>query len=590
MAGTKVPTEASLFDFDDKSQVWLQPFSEIINCMFPVEYVYGEWIWWQATSEAKRSFNPESLASSSTSEIETGSRVEGFCIPQLLFSESGEGFLNVPFDKRKHWQPDLDEMKIDAFSIANERNEIIPIFTVEHASDDPRYVHLRFTDEWKEHKPSYKNASFINHTYLLPSNEYWSNETRGGSDIWTYEMHGPVRKLQNKGFVHYEEDQTGVFKYPLAWPEPAMEWLVRSRTNGWPSPELLKDILESGCHLAPVGRGKRQNEPMELLEYRKNPEKPSSSSCRETDPENPNDRDIMDERLQKSLEEGHLPHYIIPQSNLLQNEDPAKLVEEAATIHDVRINILPKIVSMLKRCFSLTYQSQTYLNNLQDLDPLLVKVQEKSLTEEDVKGLIYSLLAVFMEKSKDVIGSLFKSLQNEGEDEYIKKMMYIPLYAYQSLLARGLCKMLHLKTAHKTTEEKTNQELLTFMKEKVSDLTLDDDFTKIAQTFFAEIRERRDMSLMIPNTIGMEYTKKVYKELAWHHVDEAQAPFQEQIGWLKKSDMEAMTNKVSEKLKGLLENLTLEDIKAEIDKELKILYEKRHQKESGKETTEDQSV
>ena len=42
-----------------------------------------------------------------------------------------------------------------------------------------------------------------------------------------HSLHGPVRKLQSGNLPSYEEDQTGVFKYPIAWPEPTMEWLVR---------------------------------------------------------------------------------------------------------------------------------------------------------------------------------------------------------------------------------------------------------------------------------------------------------------------------------------------------------------------------
>lgn len=220
---------------------------------------------------------------------------------------------------------------------------------------------------------------------------------------------------------------------------------------------------------------------------------------------------------------------------------------------------------------------------------MFVKVQDKSLAEEDVTGLISSLLAIFMEKSKSVIKNLLEGLQNEGEDENIKKMMYVPLNAYKSLLARSLCKSWHLKSTNKTTEEKTNEEFVSFIKEEATNLTLDDEFTKLAQAFFAEMKERRDMSRMIPYTKAMKHTKEVYKELAWHQVGEAQAPIEEQMGWLRKSDMDAMTSTVSERLKGLLENLTLEDIKAEINKELQLLYEKRHQKEPEKETTEDQS-
>ncbi len=75
-------------------------------------------------------------------------------------------------------------------------------------------------------------------------------------------IHGPARKF----FVVEESilslDKTVVFEYPKPWPESAMDWLVRPRKSGWPSPALVQDIFDSGCHLAPVGRGKRVCEPV----------------------------------------------------------------------------------------------------------------------------------------------------------------------------------------------------------------------------------------------------------------------------------------------------------------------------------------
>ncbi|XP_031548582.1 uncharacterized protein LOC116286269 [Actinia tenebrosa] len=648
--------ELELSGFDKKSQVWLQPFSEIINCMFPMEYVYGEWIWWQATSEAK-SIDPESLCSKAPSLIDTGSQVEGFCIPIFFVGKTEETFIDNPSQKRDHWQPDLDGMHLnDCFVVNKETDKAIPIFTVEHASDDPRYVHLRFTDEWKEHQPSYKNATFVNHTYSLPGKNYDDkklsklNEGRESDELFTYEMHGPVWKLEGKGLLSYEEDSTGVFKYPLAWPEPAMEWLVRSRTNGWPSLELLKDILESGCHLAPVGRGKRQNEPMEFLEYRKNPEKPSSSSCRETDPENPNDRDIMDEtewrlsfsvaenklgqsvspvqrhvlvllkmikkvyfpdvissyllknllfweienqdpsfwteansgkclllmldRLQKSLEEGHLPHYIIPQSNLLQNEDPAKLAEGAAMIHDVRRSILTKTISLLKRCHSMTYQSQIYINNLQGLDLLVAKTRDKSLAEQDVTALTISVIALFIKQAKEEVKSMLRNVVF-GDDENIKTLMHIPLYAYESVLARSLCKIWYLKPDKSSQEKSNEEEFKSFVRQETTELSTGDEFIALALAFYAEVRAGRDMSFLVPQTSVMERTKEIHREEARNQFLEAQAPVMEILGLLCQSDLKTIQKKVSEDLDGQLESLTRDRIEMEVTKEIQKLFLER---------------
>jgi len=207
-----------------------------------------------------------------------------------------------------------------------------------------------------------------------------------------------VRKVQSGGSPNIEEDQAWVFKYPDAWPESAMEWLVRKRPSGWPPSHLVQELFDSGCHLAPVGRGKRVNEPIGTVTYCQNPEAtlaalavlPAESnaggklSMEETEwrlpfslAENklgesvsPVQRHVMvllkmikkfyfpdvigtyylknllfwecenlDEvfwkeensanclllmldRLQECLEKHHLPHYIMPQSNLLMYEEP----------------------------------------------------------------------------------------------------------------------------------------------------------------------------------------------------------------------------------------------------------------------------
>ena len=58
-----------------------------------------------------------------------------------------------------------------------------------------------------------------------------------------------------------------------------MEWLVRHRPSGWPSSEHVQEIFESGCHLAPVGRGTRFEDPVDILSYCQNPELSVASSA-----------------------------------------------------------------------------------------------------------------------------------------------------------------------------------------------------------------------------------------------------------------------------------------------------------------------
>ena len=223
--------------------------------MFPVEYVYADWIFWQTDSKAKRA-DPESLTRPSERDKDAGSRVEGFCIPQAFLMKTSLD-QNTKLGFEEHWRPDFDRMTENYPFEENDDHKVVPIFTTEHAKDDSRYAKLRLTSEWKDHRPRYRNVSYLHHEFLLPSADdamvRGEKLFYGESRKWSYSLHGPVRKLQDSGFVNYEVDKAAVFKYPDAWPEPAMEWLVRPRPSGWPSSELVQEIFESGCHLAPVG-------------------------------------------------------------------------------------------------------------------------------------------------------------------------------------------------------------------------------------------------------------------------------------------------------------------------------------------------
>ena len=386
--------------FDEISKLWIEPFSVLINCMFPVEWVYGDWYWWLGESEAKHS-DPECIALSSPTELDVGSRAEGFCIPRMFVSKSDQDESKERLSEREYWQPDLDEMNIRECLFQSETKALSPMFTVYHAEDDPKYVKLRLTEEWKEHHPRFKGTTFLHQSFMLPTTighsfQHFASFCTGS----TYEARGPVRttryddELGNLSEL-CNADHANVFKYPTAWPELAMEWLVRPRANAWPSPELLQEIFESGCHLAPVGRGKRSREPIDLLDYIKNP---GSIACQKTSNDKDTKEKVMDEtewkvsfsvaenllgqnvtpvqrhifvllkmikklylpevvctyhlktllfwecekqdqsflredisarcllhildRLQECLEKQCLPHYILPQSNLLQYEDP----------------------------------------------------------------------------------------------------------------------------------------------------------------------------------------------------------------------------------------------------------------------------
>ena len=133
--------------FDEKSNIWLQPFSVVINCMLPVEYVYADWIFCQTRSIARRA-DPESLASPSERVKDTGSQVEGFCIPQLLLRKSNiDQATATTLVIQERWTPDLDKMTENEPFVENDGNKTIPTFTAEHAKDDEMYAKLKLTSE-----------------------------------------------------------------------------------------------------------------------------------------------------------------------------------------------------------------------------------------------------------------------------------------------------------------------------------------------------------------------------------------------------------------------------------------------------------
>ena len=569
--------------FDEKSNIWLQPFSVLINCMFPVEYVYADWIFCQTRSIARRA-DPESLASPSERVKDTGSQVEGFCIPQLLLRKSNiDQATATTLVIQERWTPDLDKMTENESFVENDGNKTIPIFTAEHAKDDEMYAKLRLTSEWKDHRPRYKNVSYLHHAFLLPSSDHaLAGKTAKAFDgeirEWTYCLHGPVRKLQGGGFTNYEEDDAAVFKYPDAWPKPAMEWLIRPRPSGWPSSELVQEIFESGCHLAPVGRGKRLEEPVDVFNYCRNPEATRANSTLPSATEDSCEKWAMDEtewrtsfslaenklgesmspvqrhvivllkmikkfyfpevistyylknllfwecekkdeafwrednsgscllymldRLQECLESRHLPHYIMPQSNLLMYKDPSRLKEAAVQVAEVRCNILSKTFNLLRKLQSLTFQSQTYLKNVGlQLEEHLTKTKDKSLSKEDRIKLSRAIRSIFVGKCKDVVASW----QHISVYQKIKALVNVSLYAYQSFLARNLCELWFLDSSEsdnrKVLEE---EEFNTFVKQEVQGLSLDEAFYGVVNVFFERARKGTDISSAISATRMME--------------------------------------------------------------------------------------
>ena len=624
--------------------------------MFPVEYVYADWIGWQENSKARRA-DPESPTCPNQRNKDSGSQVEGFCIPQFMLRKSDIDRV-IAFDVMEHWQPDLDGMTENDPFVENDKDKLIPIFTAEHVEDDPRYARLKLTNEWKDHRPQYRNVSFLHHSFLLPSADHPLDGRKeksffeeGGNAQWSYSLHGPVRKLQYGGFPNYEADETGVFKYPDAWPEPAMDWLVRPRPNGWPSSDLVQEIFEIGCHLAPVGRGKRLDEPVDVFTHCQNPEATVASSL-VLPMESNKEKWVMDEtewrtsfslaenklgesvlpvqrhvmvllkmikkfyfpdvistyhlknllfwecerkdevfwkednsgscllfmldRLQECLEAHHLPHYIMPQSNLLMYEDPSRLKEAAIIVADVRSNILPKTYSLLRRLQSMTYQSQTYLQDLGlQLEDHLLRMQDRSLPDKDNRELLRATHSVFVRKCKEVV----KCLRGISPTDRlgIEKMINIALCVYQSILARNLCKLWFLNTESSNHKALNEKEFKSFVKREAEGLSLYEDFLAVALFFFERARKGVESSLAIPSTSVMRQLREEHMKIAQENIEEANAELKGVLGWLKANDFKVIGEKIAKKIQGRSEGtlVTQEEVRSFFDTELAALFQDR---------------
>ena len=451
----------------------------------------------------------------------------------------------------------------------------------------------------------------------------------------------------------FEKDETEVFKYPIAWPEPAMGWLIRPRSSGWPSPELVQEIFEASCHLAPVGRGKRAHEPLDVLEYTKKPDG-AEHACvlqdNSSDQGTPMDQtewrmsfsvaenklgqsvspvqrhvlvllkmikklyfpkvvssyylknllfwecetreesfwrdessarcllSLLD-RLKECLETAFLPHYIIPQSNLLQNEDPDKLAEAATIVDDTRRHVLPKTISLLKRLQSLTYQSQIFLKDL-GIKPDLAKIQDMALSEDEVRMILTSLYLRFSGKCKDVIVGLLKE---EITDEDVQMMMQIPLCTYQSVLARNLCKLFYLKNVDGNTRHTNEEDFISLIEEVGAIPYFDDKFNALALVFFTQMMEGKEMTLLVPRTSAMVQIKETQKTLAEKKMNATCAPLMGGFKRPQKSDFAGIEEKLTNELKGCLDSITLEDIQKKVREEIDAFLKKGTTSEEDRE-------
>ena len=283
---------------------------------------------------------------------------------------------------------------------------------------------------------------------------------------------------------------------------------------------------------------------------------------------------ILD-RLQECLKAHRLPHFFIPASNILQYEDPSKMNEAAAIVSEVRRNILSKTVNLLKRLQSMMYQSNLYLHGIGLLlEDHLLKIQDRNISSEDHKQLLSSLHSVFVGKCKNVIAGLRRI--KSAESQNIEKLINVSLYAYQSTLARTLCKMWLLHNNESSDQRKSEDEFKSFVKKEVKDLSFDDDFLALTLVFFDRAWNGIEPSLAIPTTKVMKLLREEQMRMAKENMEEVQKALKGTLfDWLKKSDLEKIRNKILKKDDVDLKTVTNEDVLRFFNEEIAALYKER---------------
>ncbi|EDO49681.1 predicted protein [Nematostella vectensis] len=599
------------YTFDEVSELWMEPFSLLISDMFPVEFIYTDWYWWQGNHEANRE-DPDCLMSTDPRDLDTGSLTEGFCIPRFFLAKSDKDPFGEDPNEKVYWQPDRDLMK-EVIS------QTTPIFTVEHLQEDPRYAKLKLTEGWKAENPRYKGSTYLHHAYLLPMTSMGKDFDRV-EHVFGFEgeIHGPVRKVKGSGFGGVQEtDTTSVFKYPDVWPEPGMDWLVRPRPGGWPLPELIQEIVELGCHLAPVGRGKRTGKTLTIFQYKKNPELAGTS--RESK-EGPDNHQVMDEfewrmsfslaenrlaqsltpvqrhtlvllkiikkvyfpevissyflknllfwecenngesfwkgttsgkcllrmldRLQDCFEKGNLPHYIIPESNLLAGENPRILTEAVKVIFDIRKTILRKTASVIIRLHTTFYFNHIFLKKL-DLEPIFSSIEDPLKTVEGVRAALISIHNIFIPRYVEAIQRT-ANIDDEGDEGMIIDKRIITLI-YISLLARNLAKLWLLERHQYKTE------FTAFMRDTIGGDHCTEELVSMASVFLELAEDDKDSS--VNKTQAMWEIKRLQKRINVKNVEEARQGFAALLEIIRRPDMENVTDK----MKGDVANLDDED-------------------------------
>ncbi|XP_033759652.1 uncharacterized protein LOC117341901 [Pecten maximus] len=127
------------------------------------------------------------------------------------------------------------------------------ILNIREAGCRPGFVHLALRQLSSHSRISSSSLVRIGDSVFISSDIFREEWTTFYSKFTgsNFKSSGP-----SSAYTSYSGSDAGdfVFCFPCKiWPSEANEWITRTRLHGWPHQTLIDEIVNSGCHLVPVG-------------------------------------------------------------------------------------------------------------------------------------------------------------------------------------------------------------------------------------------------------------------------------------------------------------------------------------------------
>ncbi|XP_061173326.1 uncharacterized protein LOC133182497 [Saccostrea echinata] len=148
---------------------------------------------------------------------------------------------------------DIDQMYVDKLTkvvstIPNDIGKSVALLRMVKPFDVPKgYVKLIVLTPFTPLQHIREAATKISNEYFLSNEVFLRSFQR---HLTKGVRHGPC--MLEKDDFGTEHDRAFCFEYK-DWPIYANEWVSRRRKYGWPSSDLVKNIMRNGCHLMAIG-------------------------------------------------------------------------------------------------------------------------------------------------------------------------------------------------------------------------------------------------------------------------------------------------------------------------------------------------